>query len=399
MHVTSLLDFCDTCYPNASDDPDADPVESCAHNERPRVFFKTLEKIFPGQEVPRDSVCHLILTASHQKPLELSGPPQQYNIFRVFLTMPWKKILVTVPLAPPRTPAFSKRLIDRQSSFYQSLLPASLSSTRKAVQVFSEAHGVSVSLGTYVQKQLPTYRQWLPRYAPVHYFSTVHFENYSAVPVNPKVSTLARLLEYRCDPAKYNGPQKQGIDYRSLEHRALAEARDSLSDQELSRRIEDLENLLRILKQPLLDSGEDDAVIFMEDVAKLKQLYEDELVARALHGTSFVFASYLFAQSSSYETTRGARFEPLSFADQFAVAYYRLLEQGILMSCAAPTKPMGSLLHSDVMEARKNPTNPTKYLCGMLTPDFIWKTIPISSNSLIFDDYQLNFLTTFGSKA
>jgi len=61
------------------------------------------------------------------------------------------------------------------------------------------------------------------------------------------------------------------------------------------------------------------------------------------------------------------------------------------MSCAAPTKPMGSLFFRDVKGAEDN-------LFGELTPDFIWKTIPNSLGYSNVDIKQMNFLTTFGLK-
>jgi len=263
---------------------------------------------------------------------------------------------------------------------------------RLAISEFVAAHGISVSNGPYVRRDLPGVRQWLPCYAPVQYFSSVQFDAFLAVPVNPRVASLQSLLLYRSDPEKLNGP-KVPLSEASrslLEAQALEESRISMSDVNLERRITDLDNIKHILGQALLEFCDEDSSSFLEDIVLLRQRYCDELTARRDFGTTFVYASYLFAQSSSYETTRGARFGPIPFADKFAVAYYRLLEEGYVLSassavfCMFPNHFNNALnclkyLQTQYDRGIQNLTHPDlqsmcKYAAmGPLTPAVLWQ--------------------------
>lgn len=409
-HKYGIFDFCDNCYPEPSDDRFIDPMGTCEHSNRPRDFFELLRSDFPDTGPPKTSLVHKILDQVHQTAPDLATyltNVRPRNIYAIFFTMPWQRMLTAIPRkCPEPSVVLSIRMLDFRMQEYIKLRATRCASmVRIAVNFLETAHGVSVSYGTYINRHFPGVRQWLPCYAPVEYFSSVNFEAYLAVPVNPRVGNIQSLLAYRSEPEKLNGPKvplsKDAC--RLLESQCLEESRMSVSDVSLERRITDLENIKKILGQALLEFCDEDATIFLEDIQLLWQRYSDELTARREFGSTFVYASYLFAQSSSYETTRGARFGTIPFADKFAVAYYRFLEQGYVLSVSSAVIVMTPDFYCNVQCCRE--TLQTQYaekpedfktmrpmpdklelikysVSGLLTPTRLWQCCmaPISES-------------------
>ena len=351
------FEFCDDCYPLPSTDLFADPTGTCAHSERPGEFFQRLARNFPETGPVEGTDVYNLIERSHGPgaDIRVAAAVRHLNIYAIFLTLPWRQMLYQIPTRcpVPETP-LSMRMIDNRLSHFAALVSSKSPSTvRLIVQAFVAAHGVSVTT-TYSRKDLPTFRQWLPSYAPVNFFSSVSFEGYSGVPVNPRVYSLELFLQYRNEPSRFNGPKTPltAEEFVEIEATALRESRASVSDQELERRIRDLENLKGVVSDTLVEFGDDDSLSFDNDMGQLLVRYRDELTARTLHGTSLVLGSWLFSMSSSYETTRGARFGPLPFCDQFAVAYYRMLEQGLVLRSSSAVYCMTPEFYANVRRCR-----------------------------------------------
>ena len=396
-----LYEFCNDCFPEPSNDHYIDPSGLCEHSCRPRDFFERLRSIFPDTGPPKTSLAGSILDRVHRTAPDLALSKvsvRPRNIYSIFFTMPWQRMLTEIPRRCPKIELeLSIRKIDSRMNLFVKLRDSKCASmVRLIIAEFIEVHGVSVSNGTYVRYELPGVRQWLPCYAPVQYFSSVEFAGFLAVPMNPRVATLQSLLLYRSDPDKLNGPKVplSEADRNLIEAQALEESRSCVSDVNLERRIADLDNIKLILGQALLEFCDEDASGFLADIALLRERYSDELIARRDYSTSFVYASYLFAQSSSYETTRGARFGSITFADKFAVAYYRLLEQGYVLSASSAVYCMTPGHYNDLRDCMQvlqklydQGTLSTSYACdggivrsvcdlctlGLLTPARLWK--------------------------
>ena len=359
------FEFCDDCFPAPSTDRFQDPSGVCDHSSRPKDFFQRLATVFPTDGPPEDSRAGHWLAAAHApgRRLPLPAEARHLNLYAVFFTLPWRLMLTSIPLrCPVSSVCLSMRMLDNRQRYFSDLRDSNGAATvRLAIQAFAAAHGVSVSYGSHAQKSfLPVYRQWLPCYAPVQYFSPVEFSGYAAVPVNPRVSNLAGLLQYRDRPELFNGPKTPlGADESAaLERHALVESRAAVSDQELERRIIDLQNLKAVLGDTLLEFGDEDSIGFVQDIDQLLLRYSDELAARTLYSTSFVFASYLFSMSSSYETTRGARYGQVPFSDQFAIAYYRMLERGLVLRSSSAVYCMTPEFFANVRRCREAVESP-----------------------------------------
>jgi len=406
------FDFCNDCFPEPSDDHYADPSGVCEHSCRPRDFFERLRFNFPDTGPPESSLAGIILDRVNRTAPDLDKFfVRPRNIYNIFFTMPWQQILAKIPKRCPEPDVvLSIRMLDQRMQSFVKLRDSKCASmVRLIIAEFVKGHGVSVSHGNYVCRELPGVRQWLPCYAPVEYFSPVEFDHYLAVPVNPRVASIQSLLLYRSDPDKLNGPKAplSEADRSFFEAQALEESRVSLSDVILERRITDLDNIKHILGQALQEFCDEDASGFLEDIALLRERYCDELTARRDFGTTFVYASYLFAQSSSYETTRGARFGSIAFADKFAVAYYRLLEKGKVLSASSAVNCMTPDHHRNLRDNMEklqcyydkgtlseyyDSNDNVRLLCnfsshGLLTPARLWQFFILNLSEL---SIQLN---------
>jgi hypothetical protein len=198
------------------------------------------------------------------------------------------------------------------------------------------------------------------------------------------VYSLELFLQYRNEPSRFNGPKTPltAEEFAEIEATALRESRASVSDQELERRIRDLENLKGVVSDTLVEFGDDDSLSFDNDMGQLLVRYRDELTARTLHGTSLVLGSWLFSMSSSYETTRGARFGPLPFCDQFAVAYYRMLEQGLVLRSSSAVYCMTPEFYANVRRCRA--------LLDTIDPAVLVSTVdPLLGQIVQFSQYGL----------